>query len=192
MRSAGLSLMLVFGLFGVWACCPAATKRSESLQSYLLREASSADSATAVTALLLLSHVRLTDNDRTLLVAAFDQETYRAKKLVLAYVLDSRFQLAEYQRAFVDLYPTGADQTLVWNMKTDYVAVPSPLQVYLSYLARSDDHALDRLISGVRYADGANAEALAAEIVELYHYRPERVKAALDKAGVNPAEVGLQ
>lgn len=182
----------VFAIALVCVACSTPTVNSRpSVRACLLDSSESVDDAEAYSAIFLLAHVALDEDAATHLVAAFRRAKDPLKKLALAYALDARLQFVEYRDAFVELYPTGRAQTAIWSMKTDYVGVTSPLQTHLAQLANNDDRALDKLVSGVPFADGSNAESLADKIQAISRHRPQAVKEALRRAGVSPARLGI-
>lgn len=105
--------------------------------------------------------------------------------LCLAYVLAKRTQERAYQDEFIRLYPSGKQQSSVWQKHTEAgypFGIVSPLGVHLADLARTNDVALVKLASGLPFVDGAYAESLVDELASLYRINPDRVNRALRSA----------
>jgi hypothetical protein len=145
----------------------------------------------AYSAIFLLAHVALNDNATQRLITDYHRATDPLRKLALAYALDARLQYVEYRDAFVELYPIGRAQAAIWRMKTEYVSVPSPLQNHLADLASSNERALDKLLSGLPFADGSDAEALSDQIMTISRHHPQSVREAFRRAGTSPARFGI-
>jgi hypothetical protein len=157
----------------------------------LLDIAESSDEEEANTALFLLAHVSMREAEEKRLKADLASTKDPIRRLLLAYVMDSRFQFVDYRNAFVELYPEGARQEVIWNLRSKFVSAPSPLEERLAYLAKTDEKALDKLVSGIPFADGVDAEFLVDEVSDMYRHQPEAVMRALAKAQVSPARVRI-
>ena len=152
----------------------------------LIDDVALGDENTANTALLLLSHIALDDEAIKSLNEIYAQEPPLLKKLLLVYTLYNRTQEIKYFNDFIELYPAGEEQSAVWDLrgKTDYVHVTSPLQEQLSYFALLDDSAFKKLLSGYKFADGADAESLVDQITRIYEVKPDLVLDELKRENI--------
>jgi hypothetical protein len=137
------------------------------------------------TACLVLGEIPVDSEAETRLRLQYKQKNDLLEKMCLAYVLAKRTQERTYQDALVKLYPTGNQQAIVWQRHADagypFNAI-SPLTTYLAYLARTDDSALAKLVSGLPFADGAFGEGLVDELASLYLANADRVRKAIRAA----------
>jgi hypothetical protein len=145
----------------------------------------------ASTALFLLANVSMGEGEEKRLKADLAKTKDPMRRLLLAYAMDVRFQYVDYANAFVELYPEGREQELVWKLKTKYVSVPSPLERHLAYLAKDNPKALEKLVSGIPFADGYHAQFLDGAVQEIHRRQPKVVMDALKKANIPPASVGI-
>lgn len=155
------------------------------------RRAESSDDEEASTALFLLAHVSMGGAEEKRPARDLEKTKDPARRLLFAYVMAVRFQFVDYTNKFIESYPEGKAQVLVWKLRTQFVAVPSPLERQLAYEAMNNPKALDKLVSGVPFADGHDAEFLEEKIQEIHRYHPDMVLTALRKADVSPSQVGI-
>lgn len=139
------------------------------------------------TALLLLSELVLTPEITDGLIDQFEQEQEPLDRLLLAFVLYKRLQETRYANEFVDLYPCGKDQEIIWKLADGGALVigPSPLQATLAELSLTDDLALEKLISGLPSADGWHAETLVWQIKRISKMDRKRVDKVMHKIGID-------
>ncbi len=195
-----IALILFFSLLSLLACNGSSPSKKASVSEMLIGQIASGDQTQAYTALFLLAHMVLVDADIEKLNQLYEKEAHRVKKLHLAYVLASRTHEFKYIEAFIHLYPEGEAQADLWNTPRDhsrYVCVSSPLSNQLARFAGYDlenlnDLALNKLVSGYPFADGADAESLVALITSLYQQSPKRVLNALSRQNVDFSAYGIE
>jgi hypothetical protein len=190
LRASGLLFVGAIYVVSV-SCATAKASRPPSLLNALMDASRSSDDREAYTALFLLAHTSMTERENAQFVAEFNGTKDPMRRLALAYVITVRFQSRQYEDAFVDLYPVGRDQARVWDLPTSYVEVPSPLERHLAFVAKTNPRALEKLVSGVPFADGAHAEFLVEELRRIGRYQPQLVREALQRANVPPSRIGL-
>lgn len=184
-----LAVSLCVGILG---CASRASPARPLVLGSLLDIAESSDEEEANTALFLLAHVSMGEEEENRLKADLERTRDPIRRLLIAYVMDSRFQFVDYQNAFVELYPQGAKQEAIWKLRSRFVSAPSPLEERLAYLAKTNEKALDKLVSGIPFADGVHAEFIVEEVSEMYRFQPELVMRALAKAHVSPDRVRIE
>jgi hypothetical protein len=172
-------------------CASRAVAGRPSILRNLLDAAESPDEEEASTALFLLAHVSMGEAEGSRLLADLRRTKDPTRRLLFAYVMAARFHFVDYTNKFVELYPEGRQQELVWKLRTNFVAIPSPLEEYLAYEARDNPKALDKLISGIPFADGHDAEFLVETVQAIHSYQPQLVLDALKRANVSPARVRI-
>jgi len=175
----------------VLGCASWASQARPKVLGNLLDVAESSNDEEANTALFLLAHVSMGEEEEKRLKADLESTKDPVRRLLVAYVMDSRFQFVDYQNAFVELYPQGAKQEAIWKLRSKFVSAVSPLEERLAYLAKTNERALDKLVSGIPFADGVHAEFLVDEVNDMYRQQPEVVMRALARAHVPPARVRI-
>jgi len=105
----------------------------------------------------------------------------------IPFVLYKRLQETRYANEFVNLYPCGKDQKIIWKLADGGALVigPSPLQATLAELSLTDDLALEKLISGLPFADGWHAEMLIWQIKRISKMDRKRVDKVMHKNGID-------
>ncbi|MCP3873588.1 MAG: hypothetical protein GY699_10600 [Desulfobacteraceae bacterium] len=165
-----------------------------SLSQELINRINSTDAIESNTALLLLPHIALTGEDINHITQLYYKEKDLIKKLFLAYVLSVRTQEQKYVNAFIELYPLGKAQKPIWHIvqnETDYINVASPLQSQLATYAMYDSKALRKLVSGYKFADGANAEMLSTQLIGIYKKHPIKILKELKNNNIPPSRIGI-
>jgi hypothetical protein len=188
MVSRAQALCVVPFCIAVCACATRAATPKPSVLANLLDAAESSDDEEASTALFLLAHVAMGGPEEKRLARDLEKTENPTRRLLFAYVMAVRFYSVD---RFIELYPEGKDQQLVWKLETNFVAVPSPIEDRLAYEARNNAKALDKLVSGIPFADGHDAEFLVETIQEIYRYHPDMVREALKKAQIPLSRVRI-
>lgn len=185
-----LVLILFFCLVG---CSEG--KKELTIQQYLINKTSSNNVSEANTALFLLADIVLYEKNIQQIKSLYNKESNPEKKLLIAYVLYQRTQEQKYENDFVSLYPTGAKQKAIWDMarqKTDYINISSPLQQRLASFAYMNEKAFDKLLSGYEFADGADAEFLSDQIINIHNNNSEYALKKLKQNDIPLHELGIE
>lgn len=170
-------------------------KNNLTISGYLIQKVKTGNGNDSATALFLLSHLVLDDTDAAKLDAMYQNEQDPIKKILFAYTLFQRTQEEKYKTGFINLYPAGEQQKLIWKLsryETAYATASSPLQQELAYFAMTDENALKKLLSGYKFADGANGDALYEQLANVYKYNPELVLKELKRNHIDPLELGIK
>lgn len=177
------------------ACGRPDVRADEPIAAFLIGKIGSTDDAESYTAMLLLANIALTDSDINRIRHMYMSETNSLRRLHMAYILAARTQEKQYVDDFIELYPSGKEQVLVWRAfreKSDLIGVSSPLQDRLAMYAMFDDEALAKLIEGYEYADGADREIIASHITSVYEHHPLKVINQLKKSGTDLSRYGIE
>lgn len=168
--------------FLLFSACFSATATSSVLIEDIYSVLTHAEISERYTAAVIIGDFSLSEKQLSELSKVHKGESGKFNRLLLSYVLAKRTQEQRYLDEFVSLYPQGNKQEIIWELQTNTgypLGLISPLQRFLAEQAKTDDKALEKLASGLVYADGAHAESLADQIAELYTYQPDRVLKAL-------------
>ncbi len=185
--------VIIFVIISISLCNCSNKQIDQSVSSILIDKIN--HEKDGYTSLFLLSHISLSDADVKNIINYYNEETNLTKKLHIVYVLAARTQENKYIDEFIELYPSGANQAIVWNTSrdsSDYICVSSPLQNRLAIYAMSNDKALSKLIEGSKYADGADKESLIENIYKIYERFPEKVLRELKTNNINLSMYGIK
>jgi len=190
--------IVVFCIFCISAnsnCKTNTINESDLISEYLIQKVKTGNRNDATTALFLLSHLVLYETDVAKLDTMYQNEQDTIKKILFAYTLFQRTQEEKYKTEFINLYPEGKQQKLIWELsrhETTYATASSPLQKELAYFAMTDENAFKKLLSGYKFADGANGDALYEQIAHVYKYNQDLVLKELKRNNIDPLEFGIK
>jgi hypothetical protein len=105
-----------------------------------------------------------------------------------SYVLAKSNLEPEFQKHFIDDFYDGEQLKTLWKTQSEsgYVfGILPPAVKLLAELARQNDVALDKLVSLLKYADGAYAESLSDEMAELYLVDSARIELSFKRNDVS-------
>jgi hypothetical protein len=137
------------------------------------------------TAAFLLGQLDLDPASLARLESNYSHTSNPLRKLLIAYVLSTRLSGPQWDQTFIDLYPQGREQTAIWDLPTHYASLTSPLQEHLAFLVSRNSKALQKLVSGLPYADGVHLSLLKQRIVDINKSSPGAVADALKSAGLD-------
>jgi len=95
---------------------------------------------------------------------------------------------------YIEILPSGKEQHWIWKTHFDAgfpVNFYSPYFILLANQARNNDKALDKLISGLPYADASFGETLTDTIADIYKFFPERVLRILKMNNISERNIKL-
>ena len=93
---------------------------------------------------------------------------------------------------YIERFPSGEQQKPIWNAHFDAgfpVSFPSPYFVLIANQAGNNDLALDKLISGIPYADASFGAVLMDTLANLYKRSPERVYQRLKAQKISKKDI---
>ena len=117
-----------------------------------------------------------------------------SNSICLYYLLAKRSGNPEDITQFIDKFPSGESQKSIWQIHTEVgfpVSFSSPYYVFLVNEASNNDKALDKLISGLPYADASYGETLTDLLANIHTISPDRVIKGLGKHGISKSEIKL-
>lgn|GEM_PF-5241054 len=175
--------------------CQVNNDNTITIAEYLIQKVNKGTDNNFTTSLLLLSHLSLADTDIMKLDSIYKKEKDPIKKLFIVFTLYQRTQEKNYENDFVELYPVGKQQRHIWKIsryETEYINVSSPLQQRLADFAITNKIALEKLLSGYEFADGADGDSLSDQIIHIYKENPDYVLKELQKKNIDLSELGIK
>lgn len=166
-----------------------------SISEYLIQKVEKGNQNDFTTALFLLSHLSLNENDIMKLNLMYQNEQDPIKKLFIVYTLYQRTMEKNYENDFIKLFPRGEQQKIIWKLskyESQYISVSSPLQQRLADFAVTNKEAFSKLLSGYKYADGSDGDSLSDQIANIYKYNQEYVLEELKKNNIDLSEFGIK
>jgi hypothetical protein len=108
------------------------------------------------------------------------------------YLLAKRSGIPKDITQFIDKFPQGEYQKPIWQIHSEVgypISFSSPYYTFLINEARNNNSALNKLISGLPYADASYGEALTDALADFYSTSPERVIKSLKKNNTSDKEI---